>query len=66
MAASLKLNDIRSVIKMGAFLISVEENEMKGLGEGWPRKFRDVLLTELVCVKSSLQKFNRITEGATQ
>ncbi len=33
------------LLKMGAFLISggifnkAEENEMKGLGEGWPRKF---------------------------
>jgi hypothetical protein len=57
---------LEALLKMGAFLISVEENEMKGLGEGWPRKFRDVLLTELVSVKSSLQKFNRITKGATQ
>jgi hypothetical protein len=34
-----------ALLKMGAFLISggifdkVEENEMIGLGEGWPRKF---------------------------
>jgi hypothetical protein len=32
-----------ALLKMGAFLISggilIKEKEMKGLGEGWPRKF---------------------------
>jgi hypothetical protein len=44
MAALLKLNEMRSVIKNGGFLISgcilVKENENeKTLRERWPRKF---------------------------
>jgi hypothetical protein len=40
----------------------VEENEMKGLGEGWPRKFLDILLMDPVSGKSSLQKVNGINK----
>jgi hypothetical protein len=39
---------------------------MRGLGEGWPRKFlgygETFLLTDPVSGKSSLQKFNRTTK----
>ncbi len=35
---------------------------MKGLGEGWPRKFLRHLLTDPVSRKSSFQKFNGITK----
>ncbi len=45
MVAQLKLNEIRRVIENGAIIKNggifnkVEENEMKGSGERWPRKF---------------------------
>jgi hypothetical protein len=49
MMAWLKLNEIRSVIKNGAFLISGGKcNEVRGLGEGWPRK----LLCNVLCTDS--------------
>jgi hypothetical protein len=57
-----------ALLKMGAFLISgdifdkVEENEMIGLGEGWPRKFLRHLLMDPVSGKSSFQKFNGTTK----
>jgi hypothetical protein len=43
MAALLKLNEIRSIIKNGGIFNNWRHfnkgNEMKGLGEGWPRSF---------------------------
>jgi hypothetical protein len=50
---------------MGAFFgILIKENEMKGLGVGWPRKFSDIfVLPDLVSRKTSLQKLNEITKN---
>ncbi len=65
MTTWLKLNEMMSVIKMGAFLIRGEGfNEMRGLGEQWPGKLLrwNVLWTDPVSGKSSLQKWNRITK----
>jgi hypothetical protein len=54
---------LEALLKMWSFFISrgilIKENEMKGLGERWLRKFSDIfVLKDLVSGKSSLRKSN--------
>jgi hypothetical protein len=59
MIARLKLNGIRSVIKIGGILIRVE------VSKGWPRKFAgETFLKWIREAEKFLQKFNEITKIA--